>query len=115
MYELIDALGSEEGYTLKLASGYLNLPEKMIKKILSTKVPLNLDLLTSSPQANGFLNGGFVKGLVPWMYRSFTYNLLRIAALAGRADQIRVHEYTRGAWTFHSKGLWLYHSDNAVE
>ncbi|KAL4456970.1 hypothetical protein ABPG74_014608 [Tetrahymena malaccensis] len=105
--EFLDYIGSNEGYQLKFASGYMNFTDKIIQKIMNSKFQYQLDLLTAAPQANGFFEGGRVKKHIPFFYRYFEYNLLKLASKFNRKN-IRINEYQRGQWTFHSKGLWLY-------
>jgi len=74
--ELLDHISKENGYSLKIASGYMNFTEAIAAKILSSKSNYPVDLLTAAPSANGFFEGGRVKGMVPYFYRYFEYALL---------------------------------------
>jgi hypothetical protein len=38
------------------------------------------------------------------MYRVNEYNLLK----QNKNKNIQIYEYTKGEWTFHAKGAWIY-------
>ena len=70
---------------------------------------LKTDLLTSSPRANGFYKGGFLKKYIPGMYR---VNELKILNRNKKNGNIRIFEYENGEWTYHAKGAWFYEKDD---
>ena len=59
-----------------MATGYLNLQKEFLKVIASNK-KMKTDLLTSSPRANGFYNGGLIKKHIPGIYRINEYKVLK--------------------------------------
>lgn len=64
-----------------------------------------IDIITSSPKANGFYKGGFFKKHIPNIYRRYEQILLN------QNSKINMHEYEKNNWTFHTKGLWFYEKD----
>jgi CDP-diacylglycerol--glycerol-3-phosphate 3-phosphatidyltransferase len=72
-----------------------------------------LTLVTSAPQANSFFRGGRVKKWVPYFYRVFEEQLQRHANKQKR--DLKLLEYARPGWTFHSKGVWTGDSGNREE
>eukprot|EP01016_Furgasonia_blochmanni_P042009 TRINITY_DN5532_c0_g1_i7.p2 TRINITY_DN5532_c0_g1~~TRINITY_DN5532_c0_g1_i7.p2 ORF type:complete len:218 (-),score=51.18 TRINITY_DN5532_c0_g1_i7:187-840(-) len=89
---------------LNIATGYMNFSEKIVKELLNSKNKINL--LTASPMANGFYNGGTFKKYIPYFYRVYEYLLQKEMKKQGKTN-ISIHEYARGHWTFHSKGIWI--------
>ncbi len=83
----------------------MNLTEKLTFIIKNSNC--FIDLVTASPQANGFYHGGRVKGLIPYLYRIYELKLLKNL----KNSKIQVMEYTKGEWTFHAKGLWLFENN----
>ena len=65
-------------------------------------------MLTSSPKANGFYKGGSFKKYIPGLYRLNAVDLIK--SNKGK-DNLKVHEYTNGDWTYHAKGAWIYEKD----
>ena len=89
---------------MRLATGYLNLQKEFMREILKSDFDGKVQLLTSSPRANGFYKGGFVKKYIPGMYRANEEILLKQV----KGDNVHMFEYEKGDWTFHGKGAWLY-------
>ena len=52
---------------LRLGTGYLNIQSEIWAELMRSKS--KIELLTSSPKANGFYNGGRVKKYIPGLYR----------------------------------------------
>ena len=80
----------------------------------------HIHLLTSSPKANGFYKGGTVKKYIPGIYRVNELNMLKkYQSLPNdkRPEDFAIYEYSKGDWTFHGKGAWVYEdrSKNAVD
>ena len=98
---------------MRLATGYLNLQKEFTEEILKTKSNGQVQILTSSPRANGFYKGGFVKKYIPGMYRANEEKLLKQV----KGDSVHMFEYQNGDWTFHGKGAWLYegNSESQIE
>lgn len=67
-----------------------------------------MQLLTSSPRANGFYKAGFAKKFIPGLYR---VNEEKLLSKVKNADAVHMLEYERPGWTFHGKAAWLYEND----
>jgi CDP-diacylglycerol--glycerol-3-phosphate 3-phosphatidyltransferase len=92
--------------TLKMATGYFNLQQEFLN-ILRKNPSLQVDFLTSSPRANGFYRAGRFKKYIPGMYRAN-----ELSVMQNTKENVRLHEYENGEWTFHAKGAWVYEKDN---
>lgn len=89
---------------IRLASGYLNLPENY-QKLLIKKSEIPTELLAASPLANGFHRSGFFKKYISIFYRCFEYYLLKKIK---NKPNISLYEYIKPNWTYHGKGAWFY-------
>ena len=107
--ELVRQLLTEEESQLRLGTGYLNIQKELFAELMRSKS--SIELLTSSPKANGFYQAGRVKKFIPGLYRCNELNMLKaFNALPkeGRPSDFGIYEYLNGDWTFHGKGAWLY-------
>ncbi len=93
---------------IKISSGYLNLHQFIIN--LLKKSTYDVDIVTSSPKANGFYKAGFFKKHVPHFYRRYEQILLQSTKKSNKQN-LSLYEFTRENWTFHSKGIWFYEKD----
>ena len=77
---------------------------------------VNVEVLTASPEANGFFGSRGVSGFIPAAYSMLEKNTwARLTkqwtsaqvkqGLLGQADK-RLQEYKRPGWEFHAKGIW---------
>lgn len=85
-----------------ISTGYFNPPKNL--STLLVELGLDIDIITSSPEANSFFNAKGIKKYVPYFYRS---NLNKLINLNGKS-KIECFEYKLSNWTFHSKGIWVY-------
>ena len=106
MRKVLEVAG-EKCRLIRLASGYLSLPEAYLKALMNAKC--SVELLAASPQANGFHKAGFFKKWIPIFYRCFEYALLK--KLKGK-DNIKLKEYAKPNWTYHAKGCWFYEAES---
>jgi len=106
--EFLDRNCKNEKNHIKFSLGYMNLIPRMVDIVSRSQA--KVDLLTCSPMANGFFGGGFFKKWIPKFYRAYEYVLLKRLGKLNN-DRVSIHEYTRGQWTFHSKGLWVYENN----
>ncbi|ETV99507.1 hypothetical protein H310_08181 [Aphanomyces invadans] len=91
-----------------IASGYLNFPPFLMR--LLAERAFHLDVVTAAPSANGFFNGNGIKGALP-----MAYSLIEGEFYHRFADSpLTLREYNRDAWTFHAKGMWIQHDDEAL-
>ena len=93
--------------SIKLATGYLNLQKEYINELNNLPSDTSVDILTSSPKANGFYKAGRFKKYIPGLYRLNAIDLLK----SNKNANLNVHEYTNGDWTYHAKGAWIYEKD----
>eukprot|EP00347_Sterkiella_histriomuscorum_P003103 403365574 len=96
---------------IQLATGYLNLQKEFLQ-ILNQHKNLITDLLTSSPRANGFYKAGKFKKFIPGMYRA---NELSILKQNKNNQNIKIHEWEMGEWTYHAKGAWFYENESTSD
>ena len=95
-----------------LSSGYFNFPKYLVDSLRNSKGDYNIDILTSSPKCKGFYKGGFVKKNIPNFYRVFENKILKINKKDEKLkNKIKIYEYFKDGWSYHSKGIWLYEKD----
>lgn len=70
-----------------------------------------MNIVTSSPKANSFYNGGRVKKYIPWMYRYYESLLLKMFR---NKENFGLYEFEKQGWTFHSKGIWIYENNKIL-
>lgn len=63
--------------------------------------------MTASPKANGFYKAGLFKKFIPGLYRLNAIDILK----KQKNNNISIHEYENGDWTYHAKGAWFYEAD----
>uniref|UniRef100_T1J1T8 CDP-diacylglycerol--glycerol-3-phosphate 3-phosphatidyltransferase n=1 Tax=Strigamia maritima TaxID=126957 RepID=T1J1T8_STRMM len=93
-----------------MATGYFNLTEEYKKGILK-RMAAPISIIMASPKVNGFYKAGGVAGAIPSAYTNLAKEFYQQITQSAQQDRIRLFEYERDLWTFHSKGLWLYPSD----
>jgi CDP-diacylglycerol--glycerol-3-phosphate 3-phosphatidyltransferase len=87
-----------------ISSAYLNFP-RVYQKLL-VRCPCPVQILTSSPEANGFFGAKNVSGKLPDAY-AYLEQLLVRRLRRHRKNNIEFLEYKRPDWTFHAKGIWI--------
>ena len=60
---------------LDFCTGYLNIMPSYLKHIQNSKSEVNM--LTASPEANGFYKAGMIKKWIPYLYREYEKKLLK--------------------------------------
>jgi CDP-diacylglycerol---glycerol-3-phosphate 3-phosphatidyltransferase len=101
----------DENVQVDLTSGYFGLYGGYKKAILDSKAPFKI--IAASPEANGFYKSAGVSSLIPEGYTLLESRFHRDTVSRGRAwdDQthtgIRLKEWKREGWTYHSKGIWV--------
>nr|XP_028571280.1 CDP-diacylglycerol--glycerol-3-phosphate 3-phosphatidyltransferase, mitochondrial isoform X1 [Podarcis muralis]XP_028571289.1 CDP-diacylglycerol--glycerol-3-phosphate 3-phosphatidyltransferase, mitochondrial isoform X2 [Podarcis muralis]XP_028571298.1 CDP-diacylglycerol--glycerol-3-phosphate 3-phosphatidyltransferase, mitochondrial isoform X1 [Podarcis muralis] len=99
-------LEAERGASVHLTTGYFNLTQAYMDLILGTRA--NYQILLASPEVNGFFGAKGVAGAIPAAYVYIERQFFSQVCSLGQQERIRLQEYSRRAWTFHAKGLWLY-------
>ena len=87
-------------------SGYFNITEAYASSILKSWA--DFDIVTASPNANGFLKASGFAGKIPAVYSYLTKKFYDDVWRNGKAGHIKVWEYLRPNWTYHAKGIWFY-------
>ncbi|KAN0022834.1 hypothetical protein ACTFIU_005575 [Dictyostelium citrinum] len=88
-----------------ITSPYFNLTENYLNLILTGKP--KLDIITCSPQANGFYGSKGLSSAVPDCYAIIEKRFLQRVQDTDNGERISVQEYIRDKWTYHAKGLWI--------
>lgn len=88
-----------------IASGYCNFPVKHLRSILGARGTVNV--ITPSPEANGFWGATGVLRYVTGAYDYFSRAFLDRVLIANKADEVHLLEYYREGWSFHAKGAWV--------
>lgn len=86
--------------SIKMSTGYFNPPKDLLKILLSLNKKISV--ITSSPEANSFYKGGFIKRDVPFIYRNI------LSSFAKKSNNVQALEFKQDNWSFHCKGMWLY-------
>ncbi|WVQ97237.1 hypothetical protein IAU59_004347 [Kwoniella sp. CBS 9459] len=105
--------GDVEGgrVSVDLTSGYFGLYQAYKKAVIDSPAPVNV--IAASPKSNGFYGSKGFSRLIPEGYTLLESRFHREAVRRGRAyDEergtgVRLKEWEKPGWTYHSKGLWL--------
>ncbi|OCF42488.1 CDP-diacylglycerol-glycerol-3-phosphate 3-phosphatidyltransferase [Kwoniella heveanensis CBS 569] len=105
--------GDTEGgrVSVDLTSGYFGLYQTYKKAVIDS--PASVNVIAASPKANGFYGSKGFSRLIPEGYTLLESRFHREAVRRGRAwDEekgtgVRLKEWEKQGWTYHSKGLWL--------
>ncbi|CAG8534918.1 9627_t:CDS:2 [Funneliformis mosseae] len=87
-------------------SGYFNFTQKYKEKILNAMA--KFQLLSASPEANGFFSSKGISKHLPQAYTLIEKQFFSDICRHGKEHLIKIQEYKRPGWTFHAKGLWCY-------
>ncbi|KNE70989.1 hypothetical protein AMAG_15248 [Allomyces macrogynus ATCC 38327] len=98
-----DAQREKSDWNVYFTSGYFNMTPLTMNTMLGLNRPVNV--LTASPQANGFFGSKGVSKYIPDAYTWLESRFL--ARVRGTTQPIVLAEYARPGWTFHAKGLWI--------
>eukprot|EP01101_Sappina_pedata_P010004 TRINITY_DN6194_c0_g1_i1.p1 TRINITY_DN6194_c0_g1~~TRINITY_DN6194_c0_g1_i1.p1 ORF type:complete len:506 (-),score=102.94 TRINITY_DN6194_c0_g1_i1:69-1586(-) len=94
--------------SVTLSSPYFNLSDNFQRKLSQCRSS-RVDIITSSPQANGFYGARGLAGLIPKLYSLLEQDFH--ASVASEHPDMSIYEYQpqpqREIETFHSKGLWV--------
>ncbi|EGF78317.1 hypothetical protein BATDEDRAFT_90813 [Batrachochytrium dendrobatidis JAM81] len=97
-------------YHISIASGYLNFPSVYRDVLYQSKS--DIEVLCSSPQANGFFNSRGISKFVPAAYSYLEWLFGQEFSKRNKWALVRIFEFYRADWTWHAKGLWMYqHAD----
>ncbi|KAJ1327317.1 hypothetical protein BSLG_010659 [Batrachochytrium salamandrivorans] len=101
------SLGSRDHrLQITVASGYLNFPSVYRKMLYQSRS--DIQILCSSPQANGFFNSKGVSKYVPVAYSYLELLFTREFSNMNKLASMKIWEYFRAGWTWHAKGLWIH-------
>ncbi|XP_067936570.1 CDP-diacylglycerol--glycerol-3-phosphate 3-phosphatidyltransferase, mitochondrial-like [Watersipora subatra] len=90
-----------------MATAYFN-PLQQYIDIMADVSKSEYHLLTASPQANGFTTASGIARYIPMAYRWYESFFLKRMSACSQADRVKLYEFSRNGWTFHSKGIWYY-------
>ncbi len=93
--------------SIRIASGYFNFPRALADVVVHETPARAVDILTASPAANGFFGASGIAGAIPLGYSEIERDFYKKCEAAHATHRIRLHEYTRPGWTYHSKGMWI--------
>ncbi|KAF0852466.1 mitochondrial CDP-diacylglycerol--glycerol-3-phosphate 3-phosphatidyltransferase [Andalucia godoyi] len=93
---------------IAMSTAYMNLTRRMQDGLIMQSSPCPLEVITSSPAANGFYTAKGMSGHIPSAYAYLEQTFIDRARRYGQASRIKVMEYARDNWTFHAKGLWAF-------
>jgi CDP-diacylglycerol--glycerol-3-phosphate 3-phosphatidyltransferase len=96
---------SSPSYRYHMLTGYFNLPSFVTKYILKSQASFNM--ITSSPEANGFFGSSGVSRWIPHVYSYLEQLFLKKVKASNQQHRIKMYEYKREKWTWHCKGVWL--------
>lgn len=91
-------------------AGYFNMLPEIKQKLLESQS--KGQVVTASPQANGFYKSKGVSGYLPDAYQYLSLRFLKDVRKSNKDDDIKVREWrrgvvnTEGGWSYHAKGLW---------
>jgi CDP-diacylglycerol---glycerol-3-phosphate 3-phosphatidyltransferase len=89
-----------------ILAGYFNLPAFFANRIMDSKAHFNL--ITSAPEANGFYGSQGVSRFIPTAYSYLETLFLGKVQKHKREDGVKLFEYKKKGWTWHSKGIWYF-------
>ncbi|ELR23065.1 CDPdiacylglycerol--glycerol-3-phosphate 3-phosphatidyltransferase, mitochondrial, putative [Acanthamoeba castellanii str. Neff] len=104
--ELVLSSCTASGATLDLASAYFNITKRYKAAILSPHNQAQVNIITASPEANGFFNSKGMSQHIPMGYTAMEKQFFEEVQARGQGERVRIFEYFREGWTFHGKGLW---------
>ncbi|KAL2911970.1 CDP-diacylglycerol--glycerol-3-phosphate 3-phosphatidyltransferase [Polyrhizophydium stewartii] len=105
MLTVFKELQSDAAPSVTIASGYLNIPDRYKRQLLESKADINI--VCSSPEANGFFNSRGVSRYIPHAYSYLEFCFFRDLTTLNKRAPVRLAEYFRTGWTWHAKGVWL--------
>ncbi|KAI8869540.1 hypothetical protein GQ42DRAFT_104619, partial [Ramicandelaber brevisporus] len=107
LLQSFDSSASAGRPRIVLSTAYFNVASFLETLILSCR-HATFDMLTASPEANGFYKARGISGHIPTAYSLFLKTFMKRIRRSNRDADFTVSEYKRDGWTFHGKGLWLY-------
>ncbi|KAI8453427.1 hypothetical protein BY996DRAFT_7157129 [Phakopsora pachyrhizi] len=97
----------QDGYRTRLnwTSGYFSLLREYKQQLLESD--LDVQIITASPEANGFYNSRGVSKYIPSAYTYLEYMFYKDIISKQKQDKIQIREWKRPGWTYHAKGIWI--------
>jgi len=102
-----------------IASPYISFMKPLILSFLDflrNNSNNSLTIIAPSPYSHGFHNATGIKSIVPKLHIESQNNIMNNmkANIYNCNDNIlRLLEFNREKWTFHSKGIWIFDKDNS--
>ena len=105
--KLLEQMTGEPGSRLLLGTGYFNLTDEYMQKMLRTESKSEIDVVMAHPKANSFYNAPFPLYGIPFAYTN-------IAKKFYDTGRVNMYEYQRPNWTFHCKGVWYFDTNSTL-
>nr|KAJ3422705.1 CDP-diacylglycerol--glycerol-3-phosphate 3-phosphatidyltransferase [Polyrhizophydium stewartii] len=99
MLTVFKELQSDAAPSVTIASGYLNIPDRYKRQLLESKADINI--VCSSPEANGFFNSRGVSRYIPHAYSYLEFCFFRDLTTLNKRAPVRLAEYFRTGPLFH--------------
>ena len=94
------------GCDMHIASAYLNLPRVYKDALLIN--PAQINLISGSEKTNGFFASKGVSRFLPTTYSTLLLRFMKEIRDAHRISEIKVYEYIKDGFTWHTKGIWIF-------
>ncbi len=95
---------------IKFLTAYFNPPDALLDRLFRTPGCNSIDLITSSPECNGFHGSKGFSGWLPPLYEvALAQTFLRLGERRRKemsSPSVDVSTYCRNKWTFHAKGIY---------
>lgn len=100
--KVLDAASQQHDSRLVFTTGYFSINPLYASKVLHGSFRCNM--ITASPQANGFYGSKGVSKYLPAGYTWLTQRFWRRLVSQGRAKDVTISEWGKPGWTYHAKG-----------
>lgn len=100
--EVLRAANEVQGSRLDFTTGYFSLNPLYARWILDGRFQSNM--ITASPQANGFFGSKGISRHLPAAYTWLTHRFWRRLIARGRQADVTIREWVKPGWTYHAKG-----------
>lgn len=90
---------------LNWTSGYFSLLREYKRQMLLSDT--RIEIITASPEANGFFQSKGVSQHIPSAYSYLENMFMKDVRKSNKRDQITIGQWRRAGWTYHAKGVWL--------
>lgn len=103
--ELLSYANDRPESQLFFTTGYFSINPQYAEWIL--KGQFQSEMITASPEANGFYGSKGVSRHLPAAYTWLTNRFWSKLVAGNRQDQVKINEWNKQGWTYHAKGIWF--------